>query len=68
MLGGHGPRRTPALTARFADDFNTGLGTVAATAAQIGRVRSACEAIGRDPAAIVYPAVQLVCLGWTQRR
>lgn len=63
VLGGHGPRRTPALAARFADDFNVGFASVTATGAQIGRVRSACEAIGRDPAAIVYSAVQLVCLG-----
>jgi F420-dependent oxidoreductase-like protein len=63
VLGGHGPKRTPALAARFADDFNVGFAPPAATGAQIARVRSACEAIGRDPADIVYSAVQLVCLG-----
>jgi len=63
VLGGHGPRRTPALAARFADEFNVGFSGVAVTGAQIGRVRAACEAIGRDPADLVYSAVQLVCLG-----
>jgi F420-dependent oxidoreductase-like protein len=63
VLGGHGPKRTPALAARFADDFNVGFAAPATTGAQIARVRSACEAIGRDPADIAYSAVQLVCLG-----
>lgn len=52
MLGGHGPRRTPALAARFADEFNVGFAAPAITGAQIARVRAACEAIGRDPADI----------------
>ena len=56
-------KRTPALAARFADEFNVGFAAPARTGAQIGRVRAACEAIGRDPAGIVYSAVQLVCLG-----
>ena len=63
IVGGHGKRRTPALAARFADEFNVGFAAPAATGAQIARVRAACEAIGRDPARIVYSAVQLACLG-----
>lgn len=63
VLGGHGPRRTPALAARFADEFNVGFSDPATTGAQIGRVRAACEAIGRDPAELICSAVQLVCLG-----
>jgi F420-dependent oxidoreductase-like protein len=63
VLGGHGPKRTPALAARFADDFNVGFAAPDTTGAQIARVQSACEAIGRDPAGLVYSAVQLVCLG-----
>jgi F420-dependent oxidoreductase-like protein len=63
VLGGHGPRRTPALAARFADEFNVGFAAPAVTGAQIARVRAACEAIGRNPADITYSAVQLACLG-----
>jgi F420-dependent oxidoreductase-like protein len=63
VLGGHGPRRTPALAARFADEFNVGFASPATTSVQIARVRSACDSIGRNPADIVYSAVQLVCLG-----
>ncbi|HEX3732327.1 MAG TPA: LLM class flavin-dependent oxidoreductase [Mycobacteriales bacterium] len=63
ILGGHGPRRTPRLAARFADEFNVGFASPAVTSTQISRVSAACEAIGRDPAGIVYSAVQLACLG-----
>jgi F420-dependent oxidoreductase-like protein len=63
ILGGHGPRRTPRLAARFANEFNVGFASPAVTRAQISRVSAACEAIGRDPAGIIYSAVQLVCLG-----
>jgi F420-dependent oxidoreductase-like protein len=63
ILGGRGPRRTPRLAARFADEFNVGFASPAATGTQVSRVGAACEAIGRDPEDIVYSAVQLVCLG-----
>lgn len=49
IVGGSGPRRTPALAARFADEFNVppyqGLEM---TTAAFERVRAACRAIGRD--------------------
>jgi F420-dependent oxidoreductase-like protein len=63
ILGGRGARRTPVLAARFADEFNVGFAPVGTTGTQIARVRAACEDIGRDPSAIVYSVVQLVCLG-----
>jgi F420-dependent oxidoreductase-like protein len=47
IVGGTGPRRTPAIAARFADEFNTGYwGDVAGRFEVFAR---ACEAIGRDP-------------------
>lgn len=63
ILGGSGPKRTPALAARFADDYNVGFSEVAATTAGHDRVRAACAAIGRDPSEIVYSAAQVVCCG-----
>lgn len=63
ILGGHGPVRTPHLAARFADEFNVGFASPAVTSVQISRVKTACEAVGRDPSDIIYSAVQLVCLG-----
>jgi F420-dependent oxidoreductase-like protein len=63
IIGGHGPRRTPALAARFADEFNVGFSDLATTTAQFDRVRAACEAAGRDPQEMGYSAAQVVCCG-----
>ena len=63
IIGGHGPRRTPALAARYADEFNVGFSPLGDVAAQFGRVRQACAAVGRDPAAMVYSTAQVVCCG-----
>jgi F420-dependent oxidoreductase-like protein len=63
IVGGHGPRRTPALAAKYADEFNIGFSTVEETAAQFGRVAAACAEAGRDPRALVYSAAQVVCCG-----
>jgi len=43
VLGGHGPKRTPALAARFAADYNVGFADVATTTAGHDRVRAACS-------------------------
>jgi F420-dependent oxidoreductase-like protein len=61
VLGGGGPRRTPRLAARYADDFNTPFHPLDRATAQHDRVRAAAEAIGRDPTSIVY-SVALVCV------
>jgi F420-dependent oxidoreductase-like protein len=63
IVGGHGPRRTPALAARYADEFNIAFSPADEVAAQFGRVREACAAAGRDPAALTYSAAQVVCCG-----
>jgi F420-dependent oxidoreductase-like protein len=63
IIGGHGPKRTPALAARFADDYNVGFSDLEVTTTQYGRVHEACEAIGRDPAELVYSAAQVLCCG-----
>lgn len=63
VIGGLGPRRTPALAARFADEFNVPFAGVEDTRAQFGRVRAACEAAGRDAGELVYSAAQVVCVG-----
>jgi F420-dependent oxidoreductase-like protein len=63
IVGGHGPRRTPALAAKYADEFNIAFSPADEVAAQFGRVREACTAAGRDPSALVYTAAQTVCCG-----
>jgi F420-dependent oxidoreductase-like protein len=63
IVGGSGPRRTPRLAARFADEFNTPFMLPDAARAQFGRVAEACEAAGRDPATIRRSAAVVVCCG-----
>lgn len=63
IIGGHGPRRTPALAARFADEFNVGFAAFDVSTAQVGRVRNACEQAGRDPDSLVYSVAHPVCVG-----
>ncbi|MCL7459433.1 LLM class F420-dependent oxidoreductase [Micromonospora sp. MSM11] len=48
IVGGRGPKRTPELAARYADEFNMPFKTVAETAVAYERVREACDRTGRD--------------------
>jgi len=63
IIGGKGPRRTPALAARFADEFNVGFSDYEVSIGQIDRVRAACEAADRDPGSLVYSVANVVCVG-----
>ncbi|GIE93543.1 LLM class F420-dependent oxidoreductase [Paractinoplanes rishiriensis] len=64
IVGGHGKRRTPALAARFADEFNAPFAKVEDVAATFERVRAASEAIGR-PAPPSFSAAAVLCVGAT---
>ncbi|WBB74471.1 LLM class F420-dependent oxidoreductase [Micromonospora sp. WMMD1128] len=48
IIGGRGPKRTPELAARYADEFNMPFKSVDETAAAYERVREACDRFGRD--------------------
>ena len=63
LIGGRGPRRTPRLAARYADEYNAQFASAVETEAAYGRVREACEAAGRDPGSLVYSAAHTVCCG-----
>ncbi len=63
IVGGKGKRRTPALAARFADEFNIPFESVEFTRTQFGRVRSACEAAGRDPRTMSWSNALVLCIG-----
>jgi len=63
IIGGGGPKRTPALAARFAAEFNLAFPTLEFAGAQLGRVRDAVEKVGRPAADIVYSAAFAVCAG-----
>jgi F420-dependent oxidoreductase-like protein len=63
IIGGGGPRRTPALAARYADEFNAAFVSAQTSAELFGRVREACQAAGRDPSSMGFSATQVVCCG-----
>ena len=63
IIGGFGPKRTPALTARFAAEFNVPFADVETTANLQAGIDAACEAVGRDPATVLRTAAQVVCCG-----
>jgi F420-dependent oxidoreductase-like protein len=63
IVGGAGRRRTPAIAARYANEFNANFVAPAEAAGQYGRVRDACRAEGRDPASMTFTVAHTVCCG-----
>ena len=63
LVGGKGPRRTPALAAQYADEFNLPFVDEAVTEAQFARVREACERRDRDPDELTWSNALTVCIG-----
>ena len=63
IIGGGGAKRTPALAARFAAEFNLAFPTLDFAGVQLGRVRDAVEKAGRAADDIVYSAAFAVCAG-----
>ena len=63
VMGGAGKRRTPALAARFADEFNMSFPTMEDTVAQYARVDEACRAAGRDPGSVLRSVALVACVG-----
>lgn len=64
IVGGMGAKRTPALAAQFASEFNLpGLAQPDAAAAQLQRVAEAVAAAGRPAESMVYSAVFALCIG-----
>ena len=60
IVGGTGPRRTPRLAARFADEFNCGF--PAGAGERFARFREVCEGTGRDPASVrLSVCIPVVC-------
>ena len=60
VIGGTGPRRTPLMAAKYADEFNSGGG--AGTADRFANVRRVCEEIGRDPSTLrMSVTTQVIC-------
>jgi alkanesulfonate monooxygenase SsuD/methylene tetrahydromethanopterin reductase-like flavin-dependent oxidoreductase (luciferase family) len=61
IIGGRGKKRTPALAARFADEFNTPFAPLAETAELFDRVRAASAVAGRATPPALSAAVVLCC-------
>jgi len=63
IIGGSGAKRTPALAARYAAEFNMPFSSVEAAGAQFDRVRAAVKDSGRDAGSMVLSAAQVLCCG-----
>lgn len=63
VIGGHGARRTPALAARFAAEFNVPFSSLQDSRVQFERVRAACEEAGREPSSLLLSCAQVLCCG-----
>jgi alkanesulfonate monooxygenase len=63
IIGGGGAKRTPALAARFASEFNLAFTDIDSGIAAFDRVEAACRKIGRDPAELTRSAALVLCVG-----
>jgi F420-dependent oxidoreductase-like protein len=63
IIGGGGPKRTPALAATFAAEFNAPFMSLDDLTATYDRVRTAVEEAARAPDSLTYSAAFVVCAG-----
>jgi F420-dependent oxidoreductase-like protein len=63
IVGGLGKRRTPALAARYAEEFNVGFAPLGDFRTLVAAVTAACEQAGRDPSSMTWSTAQVLCCG-----
>lgn len=63
LIGGTGAKRTPALAARYAAEFNLPFVSLDVAERQIQRVRDAVAAANRPADSMVYSAAFVLCAG-----
>jgi F420-dependent oxidoreductase-like protein len=63
IIGGSGKKRSAALAARYADEYNLPFIAFDDGLEVHERVRRACEEVGRDPASMIYSSAQVLCVG-----
>jgi F420-dependent oxidoreductase-like protein len=63
IVGGFGKRRTPALAARYADEFNVAFAPLDDFRTLMAAVTIACERAGRDPSSMTWSTAQVLCCG-----
>lgn len=61
VIGGSGPRRTPALAARFADEFNLVFPDADAVDGRLTAIRTALDEAGRDPSTLTLSIAHVLC-------
>ncbi len=65
IVGGVGPKRTPRIAARYADEFNAALS--GSDSGVVDNFRRVCEEVGRDPATVTISTVIPVSCGATRQ-
>lgn len=63
VIGGTGAKRTPALAAQYAAEFNVAFATIDVVRRQFDRVAEAVAAAGRAADSIVYSSAFVLCAG-----
>ena len=63
IIGGYGTKRTPALAARYAQEFNLAFPPLDVYREYVDRVRQVCADSGRDPATLRTTVALVVCCG-----
>ncbi len=63
VIGGTGAKRTPALAAEYAAEFNVPFTPLDVAAAQYERVAEAVKSAGRPADSIVYSSASVICAG-----
>jgi F420-dependent oxidoreductase-like protein len=63
VIGGSGAKRTPALAAQYAAEFNIPFAPLDVAESQFGRAAEAVGAAGRAADSIVYSAAFVICAG-----
>jgi F420-dependent oxidoreductase-like protein len=63
IIGGQGAKRTPALAARYAAEFNVPFVPLETVKTQFARVAAAVAEAGREPDSMTYSAAFVVCAG-----
>lgn len=61
IVGGKGPKRTPALAARFADEYNAPFAQLSDVPSLYAAVRDACAVAGRRQPPVFSAAVTVCC-------
>ena len=62
-MGGGGKRRSAALAARYADEYNLAFKAFEDGLPILERVKRACEEAGRDPASMITSSALVLCVG-----